>query len=1042
MEVSNEDNLRLDGCQIQLKMRPFGDQGKASSRCALLGRDISRPFSAIPLLNLGRNEFDDCKNSTRRPWSADNPPRFQHSAYETIYTDGSVDSAEEMLPSSALLDDLLSETLYSWRNGKRTKQSRKGKHARRCPPKLTKRAVRPYENDTPSADSDTNSSAESVTKTELVEKRAAKSPSPVNEYEERIKAMALRPGLKTKPPIPKKPQTSPSSRKSFHDTQNFELITDNMVGYLPVDHSQSSTSTLDEVKWFDERKTHDEVQASEVNTDLSIQHLKQSQATQGDSESDVAHTTQLNDISNFEPKVTGAKRVNFENVDFSMYEKRKMKPCPKNFIKENIKLTSRRSRKKPSSSDSDESLNNAAKFVPTPIRSADCSRKPPTDVESWMARDEGAKPTYSACLDRVDELQEVCKGTRLAEVDVSDADDGSTYDDIVEILQTLEEEDKRSQTTMEAMKKMVSEQLSENQKHAKQDVDTDPGHPQRDEEQPSRSSISSSTNLNDIFHFLDEVDKNCSKSLSCAKERFATASQLLNNGLHLDTIPRLEELLEHSDLELSNYVIQLSLRLKEKSSSVALLQKELSSLREQVAKMSREASETVRQKLRLQKEDYENAVKRHQKFIDQLITDKKTLNQQCEGLVQEMKVLEDRYNSNLKAAEHKHRVELQKLKEMHTAGEKMRRDRWIDSKTQKIKEMTVKGLEPELDKMNARHQQELMDLRMLHKREIEDMELRSARKLQQHCEALRDQLVTEREKALAQEREALRQRYEHMVEAEEQGFQEQRRRLLGDHAKRVSECEDRENAAIAEKERAVKQAQSEFEDKLQTVMRKHNIELNLLKEKTEMEMETFRNNYKKQVALQLGEKEAQIREKCRKERDKEIDSVIERLELEASENKQQLEESLENRIRRLKEKYEKEIRDLEQSERDINGKYSENKLKLAEADEQILTMKTSSKQLELQLLDLKELTAKLSGEREHVKEIIKDEMKQEVRGLEKELQEVKSDKERELQKVVKVAVARKDETISELSRDHIALQEKCAYLESMLEQQRKEYLMK
>lgn len=53
------------------------------------------------------------------------------------------------------------------------------------------------------------------------------------------------------------------------------------------------------------------------------------------------------------------------------------------------------------------------------------------------------------------------------------------------------------------------------------------------------------------------------------------------------------------------------------------------------------------------------------------------------------------------------------------------------------------------------------------------------------------------------------------MESEEMGYQEQRRRLLADHAKRIKECEDREAGAIAEKERCIKQAQEEFEDRLQ-----------------------------------------------------------------------------------------------------------------------------------------------------------------------------------------------------------------------------------
>lgn len=63
-----------------------------------------------------------------------------------------------------------------------------------------------------------------------------------------------------------------------------------------------------------------------------------------------------------------------------------------------------------------------------------------------------------------------------------------------------------------------------------------------------------------------------------------------------------------------------------------------------------------------------------------------------------------------------------------------------------------------MQSMERRHQQELSDLRAIQKREIEDLELKAAKRMQQQCEALREQLVEEREKALAHEREVMRQR--------------------------------------------------------------------------------------------------------------------------------------------------------------------------------------------------------------------------------------------------------------------------------------------
>lgn len=184
---------------------------------------------------------------------------------------------------------------------------------------------------------------------------------------------------------------------------------------------------------------------------------------------------------------------------------------------------------------------------------------------------------------------------------------------------------------------------------------------------------------------MDEVDRNSSKTLTSAKERVQHVTHIINNAIRLDTIPKREDLLLLHKEELSDQIIDLNLRLKDKTSSIKLLQEELSSVRNQVLKLTQKSDETVKQKLKAQKEEHEITIKRHQKFIDQLITDKKSLNQQCESLINEVKTIEERYTSNMRAMEHKHQVEMKKMKEMHTAGEKIRRERWIDSKTQKIK---------------------------------------------------------------------------------------------------------------------------------------------------------------------------------------------------------------------------------------------------------------------------------------------------------------------------------------------------------------------
>lgn len=54
-----------------------------------------------------------------------------------------------------------------------------------------------------------------------------------------------------------------------------------------------------------------------------------------------------------------------------------------------------------------------------------------------------------------------------------------------------------------------------------------------------------------------------------------------------------------------------------------------------------------------------------------------------------------------------------------------------------------------------------------------------------------------------------------MVESEEKTYQDQKRRLQQEYTNRLIEYEEQQNAVVSERDRAIKQSQEEFEDKLQ-----------------------------------------------------------------------------------------------------------------------------------------------------------------------------------------------------------------------------------
>lgn len=70
-----------------------------------------------------------------------------------------------------------------------------------------------------------------------------------------------------------------------------------------------------------------------------------------------------------------------------------------------------------------------------------------------------------------------------------------------------------------------------------------------------------------------------------------------------------------------------------------------------------------------------------------------------------------------------------------------------------------------------------------------------------------------------------------------------------------------------------------------------------LKEALELEKEAWMLSYKKDQTIRISERETEIRNQCKRERDKEIELVIERLESDATQSRAELEQAMDNRLR-------------------------------------------------------------------------------------------------------------------------------------------------
>ncbi len=61
----------------------------------------------------------------------------------------------------------------------------------------------------------------------------------------------------------------------------------------------------------------------------------------------------------------------------------------------------------------------------------------------------------------------------------------------------------------------------------------------------------------------------------------------------------------------------------------------------------------AKQRLAIQRQEYEAAIQRHLSFIDQLIDDKKVLGERCEEVVNKLKSTDKKYGDKIKQMEEK-----------------------------------------------------------------------------------------------------------------------------------------------------------------------------------------------------------------------------------------------------------------------------------------------------------------------------------------------------------------------------------------------------
>ena len=97
-------------------------------------------------------------------------------------------------------------------------------------------------------------------------------------------------------------------------------------------------------------------------------------------------------------------------------------------------------------------------------------------------------------------------------------------------------------------------------------------------------------------------------------------------------------------------------------------------------------------------------------------------------------------------------------------------EKWIEDKTKNIKEMTVKGLEPEIQNLIGKRKNEIKTLKSIHEAELLQADERASQRYIRMIEEMRHNFEQEKELSVNKEREMAKQRYEKSLQDEEKSF--------------------------------------------------------------------------------------------------------------------------------------------------------------------------------------------------------------------------------------------------------------------------------
>ena len=383
---------------------------------------------------------------------------------------------------------------------------------------------------------------------------------------------------------------------------------------------------------------------------------------------------------------------------------------------------------------------------------------------------------------------------------------------------------------------------------------------------------------NEIFqrlsNFLDSTVENPSKIIESSKKEEIPPTEI--------SIPKEQK---ENILSIENTEnIGLNLELKEAKKTIEAMSSVINDLKLQL----KSKDDFLNKALLSQKNENDLLLQRQNTLTESLLSEKRNMEMQLSELQTKLNEAEKINYKKLQKMRENYENDTRKNKEAWFQAEKIRRKKWEENKIKEIKELTAKGLEPEVEKIISNHKNEISSLEEKYLLEMKTLKEKLVEEYEIKFDEMKKKYIRERDEGIETERNLAAMKLRNQSERLEDEITEERRRWnakLNSEIQRLESLREKdkkiyEDQIIKLEERNKKNIFSNenfYQKKYDDIKSDYENKLKIEIFNTKKNLEEKNNEYLAEKESDLEKKYREMKTELMKDRDKQINIIIEKL---------------------------------------------------------------------------------------------------------------------------------------------------------------------